>query len=335
MWETRSPKPIVESESIMEHRSLIVVALGGNAISRPQEDGNVDQQFDNSRATAKALADLIEQGHHLVITHGNGPQIGNFLLRNEAAAGAIYPLPMEVAVAHVQGGMGFMIAQTLTNELNSRGYDRMVTAIVTTVRVDGDDPSFRNPTKPIGRALPKEDAERFARGEGWSIKEVSPGKFRRVVASPLPRHIMEIKTIRRCVAAGDLVVVCGGGGVPVVQDPVHGLRGVRAVIDKDLASALIAAELDAHMMMILTNVDRVSIDYGKPTERSLERMTLVQAQRFMDEGQFPAGSMGPKIQGAINFLQASRNGNASVIIGPLHHAIDAVAGRIGTRITKA
>lgn len=319
----------------MEHRSLVVVALGGNAISRPQEDGNVDQQFSNSRATAKALADLIEQGHHLVITHGNGPQIGNFLLRNEAAAGAIYPLPMEVAVAHVQGGMGFMISQTLTNELNARGYDRMVTAIVTTVRVDGDDPSFRNPTKPIGRALPKEDAERFARAEGWAIKEVSPGKFRRVVASPIPRHIMEIKTIRRCVAAGDLVVVCGGGGVPVVQDPVHGLRGVRAVIDKDLASALIAAELNAHMMMILTNVDRVSIDYGKPTQQTLERMTLAQAQRFMDEGQFPAGSMGPKIQGAINFLQASRNGDASVIIGPLHHAIDAVAGRIGTRITKS
>jgi len=319
----------------MEHRSLIVVALGGNAISRPQEEGNVDEQFDNSRATAKTLADLIEQRHHLVITHGNGPQIGNFLLRNEAAAGAIYPLLMEVAVAHVQGGMGFMIAQTLTNELNARGYDRMVTAIVTTVRVDGDDPSFRNPTKPIGRALPKEDAERFARDEGWSIQEVSPGKFRRVVASPIPRHIMEIKIIRRCVAAGDLVVVCGGGGVPVVQDPVHGLRGVRAVIDKDLASALLAAELDAHMMMILTNVDRVSIDYGKPTQRTLERMTMVQAQRFMDEGQFPSGSMGPKVQGAINFLQASRNGDASVIIGPLHHAVDAVAGRIGTRITKA
>jgi len=319
----------------MDHRSLIVVALGGNAISRPQEEGNVDQQFDNSRATAKALADLIEQEHHLVITHGNGPQIGNFLLRNDAAAGAIYPLPMEVAVAHVQGGMGYMIAQALTNELNSRGYDRTVTAIVTTVRVDADDPSFRNPTKPIGRALLKEDAERFARGEGWSIKEVSPGKYRRVVASPIPRHIMEIKTIRRCVAAGDLVVVCGGGGVPVVQDPVHGLRGVRAVIDKDLASALLAAELGAHMMMILTNVDRVSIDYGKPTQRTLESMTLAQAQGFMDEGQFPAGSMGPKVQGAINFLQASRNGEASVIIGPLHHAADAVAGRIGTRITTS
>ena len=318
----------------MEHLSLIVVALGGNAISRPDEEGNVDQQFDNSRTTATALADMIEQGYQLVITHGNGPQIGNFLLRNEAAAGAIYPLPMEVAVAHVQGGMGFMIAQTLTNELNARGYDRMVTAIVTTVRVDGDDPSFRNPTKPIGRALPKEDAERFARTEGWTIKDVSPGKYRRVVASPIPRHIMEIKTIRRAVAAGDLVVACGGGGVPVVQDPVEGLRGVRAVIDKDLASALLAAELDARMMMILTNVDRVSVDYGKPSERSLERMTLVQAQRFMNEGQFPSGSMGPKVQGAINFLEAARNGDAAVIIGPLHRAVDAVAGRTGTRITR-
>ncbi len=328
-------QPTADSGQDMEHRSLIVVALGGNAISRPEEEGNVDQQFVNSRATAKALADLIEQGHHLVITHGNGPQIGNFLLRNEAAAGAIYPLPMEVAVAHVQGGMGFMIGQTLTNELNARGYDRTVTTIVTTVRVDGDDPSFRNPTKPIGRELPKADAERFAKSEGWAIKEVSPSRFRRVVASPIPRHIMEIKTIRRCVAAGDLVVVCGGGGIPVVQDPLHGLRGVRAVIDKDLASAQVAAELGAHMMMILTNVDRVSIDFGMPTQRAVESMTLSQAERFMAEGQFPAGSMGPKIQGAINFLHASRNGDASVIIGPLHRAVDAVAGRIGTRITKA
>src|SRR3990170_2741143 len=141
----------------MEHRSLIVVALGGNAISRPQEEGNVDQQFANSRATAKALADLIEQGHHLVITHGNGPQIGNFLLRNEAAAGAIYPLPMEVAVAHVQGGMGYMIAQTLTNELHARGRKDIVATLVTTVLVDHDDPSFRHPTKPVGRALAKEE----------------------------------------------------------------------------------------------------------------------------------------------------------------------------------
>jgi len=319
----------------MASAPLIVIALGGNAISRPEEEGNVDQQFGNSRATARALAELIENGHQLVVTHGNGPQIGNFLLRNEAAAGAIYPLPMEVAVAHVQGGMGFMIAQALTNELRARGYDRVVTAIVTTVRVDEDDPSFRNPTKPIGRLLPKTDAERFVRVEGWSIQEVAPGKYRRVVASPIPRHIMEITTIRRAVAAGDIVVACGGGGIPVVQDPVHGLRGVRAVIDKDLASALLAAELEADMMMILTNVDRVSLEYGTPRERAVERMTVTEAERWLNEGQFPAGSMGPKVQGAVNFLRAARRDDAQVIIGPLHRAVDAVAGRVGTRITKA
>jgi carbamate kinase len=318
----------------MTPKPLIVVALGGNAISRPDEEGNVRQQFENSRVTAAALADLIERGFRLVITHGNGPQIGNFLLRNEAAANAIYPLPMEVAVAHVQGGMGFMIAQTLTNELAKRGREQMVTAIVTTVLVDRDDPSFKNPTKPIGRALSKEDAERYGREEGWSIKEVSPGKFRRVVASPTPRHIMEIELIRRSVAAGDIVIACGGGGIPVVRDPVFALQGVKAVIDKDLASALLAVELDAHMMMILTNVDRVAINYGKPNQREVDCMSVTEARTWLAEGQFPAGSMGPKVQGAVDFLERSKRPAAQVVIGPLHRACEAVAGGIGTRITK-
>jgi carbamate kinase len=318
----------------MANRSLIVVALGGNAISRENQEGTVAQQFENSRNTAVALADLIEQGHGLVLTHGNGPQIGNFLLRNEAAAGAIYPLPMEVAVAHVQGGMGFMIAQTLTNELSRRNHERVVTAIVTTVRVDADDPSFRNPTKPIGRVMNQADAERYQRAEGWSIKETGPGKFRRVVASPQPRHIMEIKAIRRAVQAGDLLVVCGGGGIPVVHDPVSGLRGVKAVIDKDLASALLAVELDATMLMILTAVDYVSVDYGKPTERQIKSMSAGEAEGWLRDGQFPAGSMGPKVQAAIQFVRASRTPDPQVIIGPLDRAADAVAGRIGTKITR-
>lgn len=318
----------------MSNKSLIVVALGGNAISRENQEGTVAQQFENSRNTAVALAELIEQGHGLVVTHGNGPQIGNFLLRNEAAAGAIYPLPMEVAVAHVQGGMGFMIAQALTNELNKRSLDRVVTAIVTTVRVDADDPSFRNPTKPIGRVMPKADAEKYQQAEGWSIKETAPGKFRRVVASPQPRHIMEIKTIRRSVQAGDLLVVCGGGGIPVVQDPVAGLRGVKAVIDKDLASALLAVELDATTLMILTAVDYVSIDFGKPSERQIKSMSADEAEGWLREGQFPAGSMGPKVQSAIQFIRGSRVPAPQVIIGPLDRAADAVAGRIGTKITR-
>ncbi len=315
-------------------KQLIVVALGGNAISGPSEEGNVDQQFVNSRVTARALANLVGQGHQIIITHGNGPQIGNFLLRNEAAADAIYPLPMEVAVAHVQGGMGFMIAQTLRNEFAKRGESRPVVAIVTTILVDHDDPSFDDPTKPIGRELSKQEADRFASEEGWAIKKVKPGRFRRVVPSPVPRRIMEIDNIRRAVRAGDLVVVCGGGGIPVVDDPDEGLIGTRAVIDKDLASALLARRLDVDTMMILTNIDRVSINYGQPDERPIDRMTVDEARAWLDEGQFPPGSMGPKIEGAIGFLQASTKPHARVIIGPLDQASDAVTGRVGTSITK-
>lgn len=319
----------------MNDGSLIVVALGGNAISREDEEGNVEQQFANSRKTSVALADLIEQGHHLVITHGNGPQIGNFLVRNEAAAGMIYPLPMEVAVAHVQGGMGFMIAQTLTNELIRRGRKTVATAIVTTILVDHDDPSFKNPTKPIGRTMDKNDAQRYGWNEGWSMKETSPGKFRRVVPSPMPRHIMEIATIKRAIEAGDIVISCGGGGIPVVQDPQRGLRGVAAVIDKDLASALLAREIGANCLMVLTAVERVAIRFGKPDQQQLERMTLPQAKTWLMQGEFPAGSMGPKIQAAIDFLDHAPRPDAVVVIGPLDRAVDSLAGKSGTRITRS
>ncbi|MBI1825243.1 MAG: carbamate kinase [Planctomycetes bacterium] len=318
----------------MVQDSLIVVALGGNAISRENEEGNVNQQFANSRRTAVALADLIFSGHRLVITHGNGPQIGNFLVRNEAAAGVIYALPMEVAVAHVQGGMGFMIGQTLTNELARRGRKDIVTTIVTTILLDAEDPSFKNPTKPIGRVMDQADAQRFGWNEGWSMKEVSPGKFRRVVPSPMPRQIMELSTISRCVEAGDIIITCGGGGIPVIRDREHGLRGTAAVIDKDLASALLARELRAKTLMILTAVDRVAINFGKPGQRELERMTVVEARRWMAEGQFPAGSMGPKVQAAIEFVEHSSNEKAEAVIGPLDHAADALAGKIGTRMTR-
>ncbi|MFQ5461743.1 MAG: carbamate kinase [Phycisphaerae bacterium] len=312
----------------------IVVALGGNAITQPNEVGRVEQQFANSRATARALADLIEQGHTLVITHGNGPQIGNFLLRNEAAANRIYPLPMEVAVAHVQGGMGFMIAETLTNELMRRNIKRPVTGLITMIEVDSRDPSFADPTKPIGRTLTKAEADRFAGEEGWRIREVAEGKFRRVVPSPLPVRIIEQDIISRCVGAGDLVVVCGGGGIPVVRRDDGLLQGVPAVIDKDFASALLAAKIGADAMLILTNVDRVCIDFGKPGQREIERMSVDEAQAYMDVGQFPAGSMRPKVQAAINFLNASAHDDARVVIGPLAKATEAVKGDVGTTISK-
>jgi carbamate kinase len=315
-------------------KGLIVVALGGNAISRENQEGNVDEQFTNSRNTARQLADLVQEGYQLVITHGNGPQIGNFLLRNEAAADLIYPLPMEVAVAHVQGGMGFMIAQTLTNELQRRGEPRYVSTIVTTVLVDAKDPAFADPTKPVGRILTFQEAERFRREEGWQVKEVEPGKYRRVVPSPRPQCIMEMALIRRAVEAGDLLVVCGGGGIPVIHDPGDGFRGTRAVIDKDLAAALLATELAAGVLLILTAVERVVLDFGKPHGRALERMTVEEAQQWLDAGQFPPGSMGPKVQGALDFLNGVPKPNAFAVIGPLDRALDAVEGRTGTKITR-
>ncbi len=318
----------------MSNGKRIVVALGGNAISQPDEEGNVAQQFEHSREADKPLADLIEQGYHLVITHGNGPQIGNFLLRNDAGIGLIYPLPMEVAVAHVQGGMGYMIAQTLTNELQCRGHDKIVASIITSILVDADDPSFDAPSKPIGRTMNQVEAHRRKRDQGWAMKEVAPGLFRRVVASPTPKHIMQIETVRRAVEAGEILVVCGGGGIPVVRGEDRSIQGARAVIDKDLASALLAEELNADAMLILTNIDRVSIHFGKPDEQEVERMTLSQARQWMNEGHFPAGSMGPKIQSAINFLAATQKEDARVYIGPLARSADIIAGKTGTTITK-
>lgn len=318
----------------MEHGQLIVVALGGNAISLPDEEGRVDQQFANSQKTACQLADLVEQGHRLVITHGNGPQIGNFLLRNYAASRFIYPLPMEVASAHVQGGMGYMIGQTLMNDLRQRGIERTVTTMITTVVVDHDDPSFRNPTKPIGRVMTSEDARQYAEKEGWPMKEIAPGKVRRLVASPRPQRILEIKNIHRLVDAGEIVVACGGGGIPVMQDPDMVYHGTNAVIDKDLASAILATDLKADAMAVLTNIEQVCINFGKPDQKEIEQMTVSEAQAWFDEGQFPPGTMGPKIEGALNFLKTAQKPDARVVIGPLFKAADTVAGKAGTTITK-
>jgi carbamate kinase len=318
----------------MKDSSLMVVALGGNAISKPDEVGNVAQQFANSAATAKQIVDLVELGHRVAVTHGNGPQIGNFLLRNELGVGVIYPLAMEVAVAHVQGGMGFMIAQCLTNELNRRGDERVASAFITTVLVDRNDPAFDHPTKPVGRVMTRGDAEQYARDEGWKVKEVAPGQFRRVVPSPIPLRIMEIDSIRRAVEAGELLVACGGGGVPVIKDSEQGLRGVAAVIDKDLASSLFGNEIGADTIMFLTGVENVAVDFNQKTQRFIDTMTVSQAEAWLTEGQFPPGSMGPKVQGAINFLKGSNAPNARALIGHLDRAADVMAGRSGTCITR-
>lgn len=311
---------------------LIVVALGGNAISRPNQEGNVPQQFENATYTANHLARLVEAGHQLVVTHGNGPQVGNVLRRVELAARELYRLPLHICGAHTQGGMGFMIAQCLNNALQRRSLRRTVTAIVTSVEVDRDDPAFGRPTKPIGSFYRKGTARELQRNQGWDMIHVSRQGYRRVVPSPVPRAVVEIELIRRLVDAGELLVVGGGGGIPVARDETGELHGVEAVIDKDRTAALIGRMLDAPVLLNVTNVEWVALDFGTERERPLECLTASEAQRHLAAGHFPPGSMGPKIEAAIEFLRGCSAADARVIICDIEHMGEALAAQSGTTI---
>jgi carbamate kinase len=313
-------------------QELIVVALGGNAISRPNQEGNVPQQFENTAYTARFLAGLVEAGYQLVVTHGNGPQVGNVLRRVELAARELYRLPLHICGAHTQGGMGYMIAQCLNNALRQRHIERRVTAIVTSVEVDPEDAAFQKPTKPIGEFYRKEKAEKLQQEQGWDMIHTPHQGYRRVVPSPLPKAIVELGLIRRMVDAGELLVVAGGGGIPVARDQAGDWYGVEAVIDKDRTAAVLGRALDAPVLLIVTSVERVALSYGTPDQRPLERMTVSEAQRHLAAGQFPPGSMGPKIEAAIEFLRGCKAGEARVIICDIEHMAEALAGRSGTRI---
>jgi carbamate kinase len=313
----------------------IVVALGGNAISRPDEEGNIEQQFRNMRQTAVHVADVVGDGGRVVVTHGNGPQVGNVMRRVELAANEVYRLPLDICGADTQGGMGYMIAQCLRNELQRRRITCNVTAIVTSVEVDPRDPDFERPTKPIGSFYQsKEEAEALQRKYGWKLVHIPNQGYRRVVPSPLPRAIVEIDLIRRLANSGELLVAAGGGGIPVARTESGALVGVEAVIDKDRTSGLLARAIDAAVLLIGTNVSRVAVNFQKPNERYLDRVTKSEIRRYYLEGQFPPGSMGPKVEAAIDFLEGSRRRDASVIICDLEHMADALAGRAGTWITK-
>lgn len=318
----------------MRNEGPIVVALGGNAISREDEEGNVPQQFRRTRQTVVWLANLIEAGRQIVITHGNGPQVGNVLRRVELAAHELYTLSLDICGADTQGGMGYMIAQCLNNELRRRGVARTVGVILTMVEVAPDDPAFKNPTKPIGGFYERQKGEQMRERYAWQMAEVSGGRLRRVVPSPIPQSIVEIELIRRLTRAGELLVVAGGGGIPVSRDDEGDLVGVEAVIDKDRTSALLAGAVDAGTFLIATNVERVALDFGQPTQRFLDRLTIAEARRHLAEGQFPSGSMGPKVEAAIAFLEQSRRSDARVIICELRHVADALAGRAGTQFER-
>ncbi|MEW6250772.1 MAG: carbamate kinase [Planctomycetota bacterium] len=313
-------------------KNLIVVALGGNAISRPNQEGNVPQQFENTSYTMQYVAGLVEAGYQPLVTHGNGPQVGNVLRRVELAARELYRLPLHICGAHTQGGMGFMLAQCLNNALLRRSMQRKCTAIVTSVEVDRADPAFQWPTKPIGGFYNKERAEELQREHGWQMIRVPNRGYRRVVPSPAPRAIVEIDLIRRLADAGDLLVAAGGGGIPVARDAQGQYVGVEAVIDKDRTAALLGRTLDAPAFLIVTDVRRVALNYGTEREQPLERLSVSEAKRYHADGQFPPGSMGPKIEAAIEFLRDCRKGDARVIICDIEHMGDALAGRSGTTI---
>ncbi|TWU22662.1 carbamate kinase [Bythopirellula polymerisocia] len=311
----------------------LVIALGGNAISVPGEQGNIDEQFAHTRQTARILVDAFLAGYQPILTHGNGPQVGNILRRVELARHELYTIPLELCVADTQAGMGYMIAQCLMNELAERGQPRQVTTLVTSVLVDGQDPAFENPTKPIGPKLVRAVAEAHREIDGWKVRELEDGSFRRIVSSPRPLEILELPTIRQLVEADELVICCGGGGIPICRDARGQLSGAAAVIDKDLTSSLLARELGVGALVILTGVEHVSLNFGKPNEKPLREITISDANEYLNAGHFGSGSMRPKVEAAIDFVTHATQANPVAVIGHLDCLTDLLAGRSGTRIT--
>ena len=307
----------------------LLVAIGGNAIHPEGTEGTAREQADMAATTARALVPLMELDGQLIVTHGNGPVVGKILLRQAIARGRVTPMPLDICVAHSQGGIAYLLMQALENALREKGNPRHVVCLLTQVEVDLDDPAFGNPTKPIGYFYDAQEAQALASELGWEMKEDAGRGWRHVVASPKPRHIVDISLIRALANHGAVVIAGGGGGIPVHRQP-NGIRhGVAAVIDKDQTSAHMARILGIEEMMILTAVPRVAIHFKTPDHRELDRVSLSEIRAYHAEGHFPPGSMGPKIEAAIGFLEA---GGRRVVICHLNEALPALMGETGTHI---
>ncbi len=307
-----------------------LVAVGGNSLIRAGEQGSIQEQLANARRTAQAMIGLIRLGYRLVITHGNGPQVGAQLLRSERASDVVYSQTLDVCGAASQGEIGYLLEQSLRNELAAAAIDIPVVSLVTQTVVSPDDPARQNPTKPIGPFYSRADAEEKRRLLGWTIVEDASRGFRRVVPSPEPVEIVEIDVIRSLVGRGVLVVSTGGGGIPVMR--VDGqLQGLEAVIDKDRASALLATQLGVELFVISTDTDFVYLNYKRPNQMPLTCVTVSELERFHRAGHFPPGNMGPKVESVIDFL---RRGGREAVIASFEHLCEAVAGQAGTRIVR-
>lgn len=306
----------------------IVIALGGNALGK-----NLPEQMQAVKITAKAIVDLIEEGHEVIVAHGNGPQVG--MIQNAMAEltrsnpEKYIPCPLSVCVAMSQGYIGYDLQNALREEMLDRGLTKGVTTVLTQVEVDHEDPAFQHPTKPIGAFMTKEEAEKLSK-QGYTVVEDAGRGYRRVVASPRPQNIVELNTIKALVEAGQVVIACGGGGVPVFRTNGHHLKGAAAVIDKDFASSKLAQQLDADCLIILTAVEKVAIHYGKPDVQWLSELTPEKAQEYIEAGEFAPGSMLPKVQAAVEFAQSKSGRTALITL--LEKAKDGVAGKTGTYI---
>lgn len=308
---------------------LVVIAIGGNSLIADSEHMTVLDQYHATGETSRHIASLIEEGYKVVVTHGNGPQVGFILIRSELAKDVLHQVPLDSCGADTQGAIGYHIAQTLTNELKKRGSDKCVSAVVTQAVVDEKDPSFQNPAKPIGPFYSEEDAQKYKKEKNWAVVEDAGRGWRRVVPSPMPLEIVEEYAIRTLLNNDVIVIAVGGGGIPVVRTDSGELRGIAAVIDKDNASCLLAVNLGAEMFIISTAVDKVALNFGKPDQKVIDRMTIAEAKQYMEEGHFAPGSMLPKIKAAIEFLE---KGGKEVIITQPHLLEEAIHGKNGTHM---
>ncbi len=312
-------------------KKLALVAFGGNAMLPPQVRGTADEQAQNARQAAQLMVEVVRKGYELIVVHGNGPQVGNLLLQMESAAASIPPFPLDVCDAMTQGSMGYLLERAICNELRRQSLRKEVVTVLTQVVVDPEDPGFTRPEKPIGPFYSPERAKALRAENGWQMVEDAGRGFRRVVASPTPIDVMPKKAISALVSRGQVVIAAGGGGIPVIINEDGLVQGIEAVIDKDRVSALIAAEARADLFVILTGVERVWENFGKPDARPLPVIGLEKARKMLASGQFPPGSMGPKIESAIAYIEG---GGSEVLITSAEKLKAALAGRSGTRIVR-
>ena len=310
-------------------RKVAVIAIGGNSLIKDAQHQTVPDQYEATKETCQHIADMIAQGWDVVITHGNGPQVGFILRRSELSHHELHEVPLDSCGADTQGAIGYMLQRALYNEFRRRGMHRQAATVVTQVLVDKNDPSFQKPSKPIGSFMGKEEALQRRDADGWDVIEDAGRGWRRVVASPIPQRIIERDAVKSLIDAGFIVVAVGGGGIPVVEDEHGDLTGASAVIDKDYASSLLATVINADLFLISTAVEKVALNYGKPNQVWLDRLTLVEAKKYLAEGHFAKGSMGPKIQAIIWFLE--KGGKEALITNPENIA-RALRGETGTRL---